>query len=205
MIEARPYILFDNCKRHINSATLEAFASAVIFKGRILGVSKTFEGENLTSVFITGNGATVSPDMRRRALFIELFMEDERAEDRQFRRILDDGVLLDMRSKILAALWTFVREWDQAGRPRPSRTNSAFPQWAEVIGGIVEHAGYGCPLETAEISSAADVDGSDMHELVEKLGAEDVKFDALVDLARENGLFERIIASDGELKPSDRT
>jgi hypothetical protein len=37
VIEARPYILFDNCKRHINSSTLEAFASAVI--------CKTFEGE----------------------------------------------------------------------------------------------------------------------------------------------------------------
>ena len=205
VIEARPYILFDNCKRHINSSTLEAFASAVIFKGRILGVSKTFEGENLTSVFITGNGATVSPDMRRRALFIELFMEAERAEDRRFQRILDDGVLLDMRPKILAALWTLVREWDQAGRPAPSRTNSAFPQWAEIIGGIVEHAGYGCPLETAEIPSAADVDGSDMRELAKILGTEQVKFDRLVELSRERGLFERIIASDGELKPSDKS
>ena len=205
VIEARPYILFDNCKRHINSSTLEAFASAVIFKGRILGVSKTFEGENLTSVFITGNGATVSPDMRRRGLFIELFMEDERAEDRRFQRILDDGVLLDMRPQILAALWTLVREWDQAGRPGPSRTNSAFPQWAEMIGGIVEHAGYGCPLETAEIPSAADVDGADMRELVKVLDTEHVKFDTLVDLARTNGLFERIIGSDGELKPSDKS
>jgi hypothetical protein len=110
-----------------------------------------------------------------------------------------------MRPQILAALWTLVREWDQAGRPGPSRTNSAFPQWAEMIGGIVEHAGYGCPLETAEIPSAADVDGSDMRELVKVLATEHVKFDALVDLARTNGLFERIIGSDGELKPSDKS
>ncbi len=179
----------------------------MIFKGRILGVSKTFEGENLTSVFITGNGATVSPDMRRRALFIELFMEDERAEDRSFQRILDDGVLLDLRPRILAALWTLVRDWDQAGRPTPSRTNSAFPQWSEIIGGIVEHAGYGCPLETAEITSAADVDGSDMRELVEALDTKPVpvKFDALVELSRERGLFERIIATEGDLELSHKS
>jgi hypothetical protein len=113
-----------------------------------------------------------------------------------------------MRPQILAALWTLVRESDKAGRPKPSRTNSAFPRWAEVIGGIVEHAGYGCPLESAEIPSAADVDGSDMRELVvEVLGTEPVKFDELVAQAREKGLFERIIGSDGdgELKPADKS
>ncbi len=172
VIETRPYILFDNCKRHLDSPYLEAFVSSAIWSGRILGVSKMFSGENLMTVFVTGNGCTVSPDMRRRSLFVELFMKDERAEDRNFQRILDDAVLLALRPQILAALWTLVREWDKAGRPKPSRTNSAFPRWAEIIGGIVEHAGYGCPLETAEIPSAADVDGSDMRELVEVLGTE---------------------------------
>ena len=208
VIEARPYILFDNCKRHLDSPSLESFVSSVIWSGRILGVSKMFSGENLMTVFVTGNGCTVSPDMRRRSLFVELFMEDERAEDRSFKRVLDDGVLLAMRPQILAALWTLVREWDKAGRPKPSRTNSAFPRWAEIIGGIVEHAEYGCPLESAEIPSAADVDGSDMRELVvEVLGTECVKFDELVAQAREKGLFERIIGSDGddELKPSDKS
>jgi len=207
VIETRPYILFDNCKRHVDSPCLEAFVSSAIWSGRILGVSKMFAGENLMTVFLTGNGCTVSPDMRRRSLFVELLMEDERAEDRSFKRVLDDGVLLAMRPHILAALWTLVREWNAAGRPKPSRTNSAFPKWAEIIGGIVEHVGYGCPLETAEIPSAADVDGSDMRELVKVLDTECVKFDELVALAREKGLFERIIGSDGdgELKPSDKS
>jgi hypothetical protein len=207
VIEARPYILFDNCKGHINAAALEAFVSAVVFKGRILGVSKMFEGENLTTVFITGNGATVSPDMRRRSLFVELFMEDERAEEREFASFLDDGTLLDMRPMILAALWAFVREWNKEQRPKPSRTNSAFPRWAQVIGGIVEHIGYGCPLASAEIADAADTDGSDMRELVGKLTAEPIKFDALVFLSRNLGLFERIIGGTGDddLKPADRS
>jgi hypothetical protein len=164
-----------------------------------------FAGENWVTVFVTGNGCTVSPDMRRRALFVELFMEAERAEDRNFKRVLDDAVLLAMRPRILAALSALVREWDAAGRPKPSRTHTAFPRWAEIVGGIVEFAGYGCPLETAEISSAADVDGSDMRELVKLLGEEPVKFDELVDKAREHGLFERIIGSDGDLKPSDKS
>jgi hypothetical protein len=208
VIETRPYILFDNCKRHLDSPYLEAFVSSAIWSGRILGVSKMFAGENLMTVFVTGNGCTVSPDMRRRSLFVELFMEAERAEDRKFQRVLDDTVLLAMRPRILAALWALVREWDAAGRPKPTRAHTAFPRWAEIIGGIVEFAGYGCPLETAEIPSAADIDGADMRELVKKLdGSEPAKFDQMVDLMRELGLFERIIGSgdDVALKPSDKS
>ena len=84
--------------------------TSAVWSGRILGVSKTFAGENLMTVFVTGNGCTVSPDMRRRSLFVELFMEDERAEDRKFKRVLDDVTLLSMRPRILAALWAMVRE-----------------------------------------------------------------------------------------------
>jgi len=121
---------------------------------------------------------------------------------------LDDAVLLDLRPQILGALLALVREWDKAGRPKPSRTHTAFPRWADVIGGIVEHAGYGCPLETAEIPSAADVDGADMRELVKLLSdSEPVKFDELVALSRKDGLFERVIGNDGDgdLKPSDKS
>ena len=205
VIEARSYSLLDNCKGHLDSAQLEAFVTSVRWKGRILGVSKSFCGQNNVTVMITGNGCTVSPDIRRRSLFVELFMEQERAEDRKFQRILDDAALLAMRSDILAALWAFVREWDLAGRPAPSRAHSSFPRWAEIIGGIVEFAGFGCPLETAEIQSVSDVDGSDMCELVAALGSEPKQFDELVSVARELGLFERLLASEGDLKPNDKS
>ena len=46
VIEARPYILFDNCKKHLDSPYLEAFVTSVLWSGRILGVSKSFCGAN---------------------------------------------------------------------------------------------------------------------------------------------------------------
>jgi hypothetical protein len=69
----------------------------------------------------------------------------------------------------------------------------------------VEFAGFGCPLETAEIQSASDLDGSDMRELVTAMGSEPQTFDEIVSLAREKGLFERLLAGEGELKPSDKS
>jgi hypothetical protein len=207
VIEARPYILFDNVKGHLNSPALEGFTTSTRFSGRILGVSKMFVGQNITTVFVTGNGCTVSPDMRRRSLFVELRMEEERAEERVFKRELDQRVLLHWRPQILAALWAIVREWDKARRPGPSRLHNAFPEWSRIIGGIVEVAGYRSPFETAEIDDAADLDGAHMHELMKLLSQyEPLKFDDLVSLSREHGLFERIIGTDDvALKPAEKS
>jgi len=71
----------------------------------------------------------------------------------------------------------------------------------------VEHAGYACALDTAEIRSATDIDGADMRELVKVLaeGNEPVKFEELTETARAHGLFERLIGGDGELKPADKS
>ena len=156
VLEARPVIFFDNAKRHITSEALEGFLTTQDYEGRILGQSKSFRGENNAVVFITGNGCTVSPDMRRRSLFCELFLEVERAEDRVFENNLEVPMLLERRSEILTALWALIQDWDKDMRPKPSRSNSSFADWSEIIGGIVEHAGYGCALETPQIEAAAD-------------------------------------------------
>src|SRR5947207_3911113 len=47
VIETRPYILFDNCKRHLDSSYLEAFVTSVIWSGRILGLTNMFAGDKL--------------------------------------------------------------------------------------------------------------------------------------------------------------
>jgi hypothetical protein len=203
VLEARPVIFFDNAKKHITSEALEGFLTTQDYEGRILGQTKSFRGENNAVVFITGNGCTVSPDMRRRSLFCELFLEVERAEDRVFQNNLEVPVLLERRSEILTALWALIQDWDKDMRPKPSRSNSSFSDWSEIIGGIVEHAGYGCPLETPQIEAAADQDGTDMRALVKALanGAQPkaVQFDEVVEVARVGGLFDWLIPADGDL------
>jgi hypothetical protein len=208
VLEARPVIFFDNTKRHITSEALEGFLSSQDYAGRILGQTKSFRGENNAVVFFTGNGCTVSPDMRRRSLFCELFLEVERAEDRVFQSNLEVPVLLERRSEILTALWALVQDWDADMRPKPSRSNSSFPDWSEIIGGIVEHAGYGCPLETPQIEAAADQDGADMRTLVKAIAngsqLKVVQFEEVVDAARAGGLFEWCIPPNGDLEPKPK-
>jgi hypothetical protein len=197
VIEAKPVLCFDNFKGHLQSESLEGFLTSQDWSGRILGGQATFRGDNNVIVFVTGNGCTVSPDMRRRSLFCELFLEVERAEDRQFKNYLEASVILENRTRLLSALWAMVREWHNAGESKPRRSHSSFPEWAHTIAAIVEHAGYGCPLETPKIEASADADGDDMRELVKAIVGDtklkSVTFDELVELANEGGLFERLI------------
>jgi hypothetical protein len=192
VIGGRRLLLLDNLKGNLDSPSLEAYTTASRYGGRILGASKEFEGEACATVLITGNRLTVSPDMRRRALIVELFMHELRAEDRHFLRRMDAPALLALRPRLLAACWALVKSWDIAGRPAASRMNSSFPRWCDTIGGIVEHAGLACPTSPAELNGMGDTDTRD----ISKLAAEIVPntrytFGELADLCAEHGLFER--------------
>jgi len=208
VMEARPYVFFDNVKGHLSSPSLEAFATATAWEDRILGKSKTFSGENCSTVLISGNSLTVSPDMARRGLFVELFQEHERPADRQYKRELADNTLLEIRGNILAALWALVREWHAAGQPKPSRSSASFPAWARIIGGIVEHAGYECPLQPATLETSGDRDAMDMHNLICAATGSLYTFGELVELGRTQGLFESVFAAsseNSELEPKQRS
>jgi hypothetical protein len=196
VMEAKPVLCFDNFKGHLASESLEGFLTSQDWTGRILGGQATFRGDNSVIVFVTGNGCTVSPDMRRRSLFCELFLEVERPEDRHFNQPLEVPEILERRTDILSALWTLVKDWHKAMEPKPSRSHSSFPEWANTIAAIVEHSGYGCPLETAKIDACADADGDDMRELVKAIIGDSqlksITFDELVEIAEMGGLFERL-------------
>jgi Bifunctional DNA primase/polymerase, N-terminal/Primase C terminal 1 (PriCT-1) len=205
--EARQVVMFDNVKRRIDFAALEAFITSDVWRDRLLGVNESVVGPNTATVFITANGATVSPDMRRRSLFVELHLREERAEDRQFIREINDDVLRAMRPKILAACWALVRNWDDIGRPRPRRSHSAFPAWASVVGGIVQAAGFGCALDTAEVSAAADEDGAAMRTLTKSMKmTEAYTSKGLADLCRRLGVFPHLVGdSEAEMSPKLRS
>jgi hypothetical protein len=106
----------------------------------------------------------------------------------------------------LAACWSLVRHWHMQGQPSPSRLHSAFPKWAKVIGGIVQAAGFACPLNTANVAVAADEDGEAMRRLVDMMqpGAP-YMFAEIVELCQLNGCFDGLVGEVGaELKNASR-
>jgi hypothetical protein len=200
VLEGRPYVLYDNLKSHLDSPALEAFLTTSVWSDRILGQSRSITAEKSTVVFITGNDCTVSPDMRRRSLVLELFLHEERAEERKFNRELD-SFIKENRSKILNALWTLVRVWDENERPPGSMHNASFPEWSRIIGSIVESAGFGSPLRPPKNAEEIDRDGADMRKLVESLPKEtqcrEFSFSELMEIAQQVGAFENMFSVNG--------
>lgn len=193
VMSGRRLLLLDNLKGRLNSAALEAYTTSPHYTGRILGVSSEFTGEAGASVLITGNGLTITGDLRRRCLLVELNLKEMRAEDRKFKRTLDSVAMSEQRQKVLSALWGLVKAWNEADRPACSIGNSSFPRWSESIGGIVEFAGYGCPTRTPVIEGMGDTDTSDMEQLVGKMEPrERYTFSQIEEMAIETGLFDWI-------------
>ena len=202
-----PVLFLDNVRGPLNSAGLEAFTSAAEWQDRLLGGNEMVRGENHVTVFVTGNGMTISPDWRRRSLFSELHLAEERAEDRTFQRPLSVPILQAMRPRILAACWAMVKTWDGLGRPKPTRSHSAFPAWAATIGGIVECAGFVCPFTTANVSVVADEDGANMRFLTAAM-TPGVAYThtELLDLCRRLDIFPGLVgSSDADVGRAQRS
>ncbi len=191
----RRLVLLDNLKGHLDSAALEAYVTSPTFGGRILGVTKEFSGEAGATLLITGNSLTISADMDRRSLVVELAMHELRAKDRIFRRILDAETVRELRPQLVSALWSIVKAWDHAGRPPCSHSNASFPRWAQAVAGMVEFAGFGSPLVPSAIADMGDTDGADFSALVKSMDrGKRYTFEDLFVKADEAGLFERLLS-----------
>jgi hypothetical protein len=198
---AVPIVFFDNLKGHLNSGELEAFITSARRRYRLLGTTNYTEAPNVSTVYITANFATYSPDLRRRLLPIELILEQARAEERVIKNNLDDDMLVQKRSELLAICWTLIRHWYENGEPTGSKKLPSFENWSEVVPGIIETAGFASPCQLASLQTGGDIETQDMEKLVaEMVVGSEYRFGELVDLAREQGLFPKLIPDQGELE-----
>jgi hypothetical protein len=208
VLSGYPSLIFDNVKHKIEGSALEQFATSSVHAGRRLGGNKGFEIRKQMVVLFSSNQAEISPDVAGRMLFVDLFNLEADPQAREIKKPIGDEYLErpEVRQSILSALWSLVHAWDAAGRPVVSGRLVGFEDWSRVIGGIVEHAGFGSPLRRPEKDDFGDPEGIDMKMLVEKLAAgyfrdaiefkcrEGISFNDLIWICRNEHLFEEGIA-----------
>ena len=200
-------IIFDNIKDKVDSAYLEQFATSSVVSVRRLGSSAKYEVAKQTMVMMTSNQAEVSSDIARRSIFVDLFQKEADPQARKIERPMGAEYLArpEIRFQILSALWSLIVSWDKGGRPPCSSRLAGFDDWARVIAGIVEFAGFGDPLRKPESEEFGDPDSGDMRDLVKTMAEgifedgieykcrEGVGFDDVVRICRQAGLFEEMI------------
>ena len=146
----RPYMFLDDVGGHLRSHLLNRFITSPMHTGRKMGTGELFTAPNVTQVFITGNGLTLSPDLARRCLIVDLFYAGE-ARGRKFERIITDALLAQdsTREQFLAALWALVRNWQDCGCNRHDNLLPSFEEWSAIVGGIIVEAGFCDPIKAA--------------------------------------------------------
>jgi hypothetical protein len=144
-----PYIFFDNVdwgNQPIKTVLLDEWLTNAEHAFRLKGGHTDVDVRLHCMTMGTGNGITLSPDLQRRSLMIDLLQRVSGAE-RQLPanvQLLDSAFFAsaENRRRGLAAAWALLREWDADGRPaRPGKLLGSFEQWTKVIPSIVYHAG----------------------------------------------------------------
>jgi hypothetical protein len=199
-LSGSPILFLDNVKGLLNSPSLEALTTSPVTQFRLLGKNKLIEAEHGLTVFVTSNNASFSPDLRRRTLTVELFLSEVQSESRAIQHPLDDERLIQLQPQILGALWALVRHWAAKDFPKPKKINQSFGAWSQLIGGILECAGYVSPIPaSASTAMAGDRELIEMVKLVEHLVEEKAySFSELVELARHHRCFEWLLGETGD-------
>jgi hypothetical protein len=143
-----------NNRGFLNSAELEGLITREFHRDRKLGANVEFTFPNTLTLSISANsGLTYTPDLQYRSIFINLFLDVEDPNQRTFKNPNLHGWVKEHRSDIISALYTLVRNWYENGMPKCSKPFASFPQWMEVVGGILEAAEIGIPQQNDTLNS----------------------------------------------------
>jgi putative DNA primase/helicase len=150
---------------------------------RVFGTQNSITVENRVSIFATGCNISVKADMVRRTLMCTIDADDERPEQRVFKRNPYAEILAD-RGKYIAAIMTISRAFLRAGEPSVDclRLNS-FGAWSRFVQKPLVWLGRADPVKSVDANAEADPERAALREVLvpwfETLGEEAVTMNFL--------------------------
>lgn len=118
----------------------------------------------------TGNNLTVTPDIERRSLIIDLF-DVCKSVEKNIANPLTEKVFSrpQWRREMLMALWSLVWHWNEQGCPSVCSASAmpSFEGFSEVVGSIVMTAGFISPFtKRPATTDGGDVRGNALERLL---------------------------------------
>lgn len=162
------YLFLDDLDGKLKSEALNRFMTSASWSGRLFHTQRQFAVGKKITVIMSGHSLTFSGDLARRFLVTKLHVPKFDQDDRVFRRELTEHYLAQpaVRSRILSALWAFIRHWMDCNRPKPKRRVGSFEDWGNTIIGITECCGLGDALLKQDDEDSIDSEGADMRRMV---------------------------------------
>lgn len=204
------YAFLDDVSGLVKSNDLNRWITSPTWSGRVMHSQKTFSVFNQKLTLLTGNQATLSEDLTRRSLMVDLW-SSELAADRQGRlcKVIDAEwlALPTNRSAMLAAFYALVRNWTEQGAVSHPSVLPSFEGWSRIVPAIVVAAGFGCPLEKPNVQDAGGKQQVEFLRLLEAAVADytpaggmkigqpiDILLTDWCRLARWKGVFHAIVS-----------
>jgi hypothetical protein len=169
MVEGKKRFHSSNNKGVMNNSVFEMAITDKVWTDRVLGKTKTVTYNNEMDYSMSGNmGIRLTADMSNRARIINLHLADEDANARRFKNPRLHEYIRERRVFIISALYTIIENWVKKGMQPGSVPFTSFPEWARVVGGIMEAAGWmsPCTRDTVQVISL-DPETEDMKALFE--------------------------------------
>lgn len=137
LMENPAMVCFDNLPEgfEIADPTLAKVITAPYFKGRVLGRSQEISLPTNTLFAITGNNITLSADLVRRFLAVQLDVGQARPEHRSFKNPDIVQHVLNHRAQIVHDALTITKGYIDAGRPLSGQglPGSGFGLWDQMV------------------------------------------------------------------------
>jgi DNA primase catalytic core len=169
LLAGAPLVFIDNLEEEtpLTSVTLATILTGRGLQARRLGETKELHLINRAIWVATGNNPILGRDFVRRTVRIRIDAKVERAWERAgFKHDPLWPWVRAHRGELLWAVYTLVRAWISAGRPRGARSLASFQAWAAVMGGLLEVAHISGFLENHRDNSASDFATESWHEFV---------------------------------------
>jgi len=170
MMSGRRRLHFANNKGFLDNSVLEAVTTTERYSDRVLGGNNILTMDNEMDYSLSGNiGIGFTPDIANRSKFIRLFLDIEDANSRTFENPNLHRWILSNRGLILSCFYRLVNNWIDKGSPKGKIPFASFYEWSEIIGGIMETAGYENPCNTDKetVMIGGDSETNDMKRLFE--------------------------------------
>lgn len=167
------YTFIDDVSGLVKSNALNKWLTSPTWAGRLMHSQRKFSVLNQPLTLLTANQATLSDDLGRRSLMVDLWAA-ERAGERQknLSMTIDQEWLADPKNRadILSALNALLRHWlgpECEGRLY-SKLVPSFEGWSRIVPAITTAAGFDCPLQAPDVSDAGQKQEVEFQRLIEQ-------------------------------------
>jgi hypothetical protein len=166
------YTFLDDVSGLVKSNALNRWLTSPTWAGRIMHSQRKFTILNQTLTLLSANQATLSPDLARRSLMVDLWSAElPEARSAKISRTLDQEWLAapQNRADILSALHSLLLHWLIEGKAEHySKVIPSFENWSRIIPAIVTQSGFECPLQNPDVTDAGGKQEVEFQRLIEQ-------------------------------------